>query len=158
VTSNLRTPTKVEQVVTAQSTVHLDGSYVVPTTVDIDGLSLTPFKIGLVIETQCKYDLFHFGYVAQRESFRGDVISRHLFVHEDLSLPEHLFFHTRFTIVNRGPVRMLIKVYINKLCGEKPTPLRMGVPPPTTNFVGLTVTLTKTQERKAAIDAPYQST
>jgi hypothetical protein len=35
---NLRTHAKVEQVVTALSTVHHDGSYVVPTTVDIGEL------------------------------------------------------------------------------------------------------------------------
>jgi hypothetical protein len=50
---------------------------------------------------------------------------------------------------------MLMRGYINQLCGETPTDLRMGVPAPTTNFVGLTVTLTETQ-RKVAINAPYQ--
>jgi 8-oxo-dGTP pyrophosphatase MutT (NUDIX family) len=45
---NLRTPAKVEHPATAQSIVHLDGSYVVPYIVDIDGLSLTRSKIGLV--------------------------------------------------------------------------------------------------------------
>jgi hypothetical protein len=42
VTVSLRTPIKVEQVVNVESTIHHDGSYVVPTTVDIDGHSLTP--------------------------------------------------------------------------------------------------------------------
>jgi hypothetical protein len=51
---------------------------------------------------------------------------------------------------------MLIKGYINHLCEETPIGLRMGVPAPTTKFVGLRVTLTETQ-RKAAINAPYQS-
>jgi hypothetical protein len=45
VISNLRTPAKVEHAVT-------DGSFVVSTTIDIDGLSLTPSKIGLAKEAQ----------------------------------------------------------------------------------------------------------
>jgi 8-oxo-dGTP pyrophosphatase MutT (NUDIX family) len=48
VLANLRTPTKVERVVTAQSFFHHDGPYVAPTTIDIDELSLTPSKIGVV--------------------------------------------------------------------------------------------------------------
>jgi hypothetical protein len=67
----MHTPTKVEEVVTALSTVHPDVFYVVPTTVDIEGLSLTPSKIGLVKETQRKYELLHFSYVAQWKSFPG---------------------------------------------------------------------------------------
>jgi hypothetical protein len=55
VNSNMRTPATVEQVVTAQSTIHLDGSYVVQTIVDIDGLSFAPSKIGLVREDQRKH-------------------------------------------------------------------------------------------------------
>jgi hypothetical protein len=43
---------------------------------------------------------------------------------------------------------------INQLCGQTPNDLRMGVSAPTSNFVSLEVTLTKTQ-RKAAINAPY---
>jgi hypothetical protein len=69
VTANFRTPAKVEQVVTTQSNVYYDGTYTVPTDVDIVGLSLTPSKIGLVRETQRKYELRHFGYVSQWESF-----------------------------------------------------------------------------------------
>jgi branched-subunit amino acid ABC-type transport system permease component len=41
------------------------------------------------------------------------------------------------------------------MCGETPTDLRMGIPAPTTNFVGLTVTLIETQ-RKVAINSRYQ--
>jgi hypothetical protein len=37
-----------------------------------------------------------------------------------------------------------------------PIDVRMGVPPPVTNFDGLSVTLIETQ-RKAAINATYQS-
>jgi hypothetical protein len=51
---------------------------------------------------------------------------------------------------------MLIKGFINHLCGETPIDLRIGVPAPTINFGGTSVTSTKTQ-RKAAINAPYQS-
>jgi 8-oxo-dGTP pyrophosphatase MutT (NUDIX family) len=60
VTVSLRTPTKVEHVVNPHSTIHPDGSYVVPTTVDIDELSLTPSQIWLVRETQRNYELLHF--------------------------------------------------------------------------------------------------
>jgi ADP-ribose pyrophosphatase YjhB (NUDIX family) len=42
VTSHLRTLAQLEQVVTAQSTINPDGSYVVPETLDIGGLNLTP--------------------------------------------------------------------------------------------------------------------
>jgi 8-oxo-dGTP pyrophosphatase MutT (NUDIX family) len=41
-TNNLRTPAQVEHAVLAQSTVNPDGTYVVPETVNIDGLNLTP--------------------------------------------------------------------------------------------------------------------
>jgi hypothetical protein len=51
---------------------------------------------------------------------------------------------------------MLFKGYINQLCGETLADLRMVVLSPTAKFNGLKVTLTKTQ-RKAAINAPYQS-
>jgi hypothetical protein len=51
---------------------------------------------------------------------------------------------------------MLIKGHINNMCGETPTDLRMGIPAPTTNFDGLTVTLIETQ-RKAANNSRYQS-
>jgi hypothetical protein len=42
------------------------------------------------------------------------------------------------------------------LRGQTPTDLHMGASVPTTNFVGLPVTLTETQ-RKAAINSPMQS-
>jgi ADP-ribose pyrophosphatase YjhB (NUDIX family) len=42
VTSHLRTPAQLEQAVTAQSTIYPDGSYVVPETLYIGGLNLTP--------------------------------------------------------------------------------------------------------------------
>jgi hypothetical protein len=40
---------------------------------------------------------------------------------------------------------MSIKGYINQMCEETRSDIRMGVPPPTSNFVGLEVTLTKTE-------------
>jgi hypothetical protein len=78
VITNLRTPAKVEQAVTSQSTVGLDGSYVISITFDIDGLSFTPTKIRRVIKTRRKYELLVFGYMAQGESFQAAVISRQL--------------------------------------------------------------------------------
>jgi hypothetical protein len=50
---------------------------------------------------------------------------------------------------------MLIRGYINQLCGQTPTDLRMETPVPTINFVGPPVTLTETQ-RKAAIKSKFQ--
>jgi hypothetical protein len=87
------------------------------------------------------------------EYFRGAVTSRHFFLHEALSSLKQLFFHPRFTFGDCGNVWIVIKAYINKLCGGTPTHLRIRVPGPITNFSGLSVALTKTQ-RKAAINAP----
>jgi ADP-ribose pyrophosphatase YjhB (NUDIX family) len=156
VTANLRTLATISQVVTSQSTTNPYGSYVVPSAIDIDGLTLAPSKHGLLHETQRKLEMLHFGYVAQREAFRGAVISEQLFAYDDTSLPRQLFFFTQFTAADYGPLWMLIKGYVNELCRETPTYLRMGIPPPTINFASLEVTLTHTQ-RKAAINAPYQS-
>jgi hypothetical protein len=66
-----------------------------------------------------------------------------------------LFFFPRLLAAVRGNVCMLIKGYIKQLCGATSIYLRLGVPEPTTNFVGTSVTLTKTQH-KAALNAPYQ--
>jgi 8-oxo-dGTP pyrophosphatase MutT (NUDIX family) len=63
VTSHLRTPAQLEQAVTAQSTINPDGSYVVPETLDIGGLNLTPAKTGLLPAMKHKSELLHFGYV-----------------------------------------------------------------------------------------------
>jgi hypothetical protein len=68
------------------------------------------------------------------------VISRQLFLHQDTSLPKQLFVVPQFIDAECGPMWMLIKGYINQLCDEMPTDLRMEVPPPTTNVVGLSVT------------------
>jgi hypothetical protein len=70
----MRTLAIVEQAATVLSTIHLDGTYVVQATTDIDGLSLTPSNIGLVKETQRKYELLHFGYVGQWQSFQAVVV------------------------------------------------------------------------------------
>jgi hypothetical protein len=51
---------------------------------------------------------------------------------------------------------MLIRGYINQLCGQTPSDIRMGVPAPKINFVGLAVTLIETQH-KAAINSKFQS-
>jgi hypothetical protein len=50
----------------------------------------------------------------------------------------------------------IIRGFINLLCGDTPTDLRMGVPAPTTNFVCLTAPINETQ-RLAAISSRYQS-
>jgi hypothetical protein len=64
--------------------------------------------------------------------------------------------HSRFTTVDSGPVWLLIRGHINRLTGEGPTDLRVGMPMPTHNLAGLHVTLTETQ-RKAAINSPLQN-
>jgi hypothetical protein len=131
----------------------------IPATIYTAGLCLTPSKIGLVKEAQSTFTLhlLHFDFVAQWEAFRGGVIFRQVFLHEDTSLPMQLFFFARFTIIDFDLVWMLIKGYINTMCGEVPTALRMGVPPPTTSFVGLSGKLTETQRQGVTINAPYQS-
>jgi hypothetical protein len=64
--------------------------------------------------------------------------------------------YPRFSSVDSGHVWLLIRGYINQLCVETPTDLRVGTPMPTSNLDGLHVTLTETQ-RKAAINSPFQS-
>jgi hypothetical protein len=56
--------------------------------------------------------------------------------------------------VDSGIVWMLIRGYINHMCGHALIDLQMGTPIPTTNFAGLRVTLTKTH-RKAAINSKF---
>jgi 8-oxo-dGTP pyrophosphatase MutT (NUDIX family) len=41
VTTHFRTPTQLEQIVKAQSTINPDGSYVVPETIDVGGMNVT---------------------------------------------------------------------------------------------------------------------
>jgi hypothetical protein len=87
--------------------------------------------------------------------FRRAVLSKRQFSHDETSLPRQLFFFPRFTTFNFGNVWMSIKGYINQRCKEMPTELHMGIPAPTTNFFGLSVTFIETQ-RKAAINDLYQ--
>jgi hypothetical protein len=67
-----------------------------------------------------------------------------------------LLFYFWLTSIDYGPLWMLIRGYINQLCGLTPTDMRMGVVVPTTNFDGLHVTFTETH-RKAAINYKFQS-
>jgi hypothetical protein len=62
--------------------------------------------------------------------------------------------YPRFSSVDCGLVWLLIRGYINQLCGETPTDLRVGTPMPTTNLAGLHVTLAETQ-RKATTNSPF---
>jgi ADP-ribose pyrophosphatase YjhB (NUDIX family) len=156
VTSHLRTPTQLEQAVTSQSTINPDGSYVVPETIDIGGLNLTPAKTGLLRALKHKSELLHFGYVTQGETFRRAVYTSQALFHDDTTIPRQFFMYPRFSSVGSSHVWLLIRGHINKLCGESPTDLRVGLPMPTRNLAGLHVTLTETQ-RKAAINSPLQS-
>jgi hypothetical protein len=89
VAANIRTHAKLVQAVTTQSTINQDDTYVVLSTIDMDGLSLTPIKTGRLPEVIRKFELLHFGYVAQWETFRRAVTTDHLLCHEDMSLPRH---------------------------------------------------------------------
>jgi hypothetical protein len=96
--------------------------------------------------------------VAHWDAYRGAVISKQsrFTISDDESLPSQFFFCPRFTFVDSSPVWMLIKVYINQLCGETPTNFRMGVSASTTKFVGLSVNIIETR-RNAAINSTCQS-
>jgi hypothetical protein len=88
ISANIRTLPKVIQVVTTQSVINLDGTYVVLVTLNIDGLSLTPTKTGRLLDVIPKFELLHFGYVAQWENFRRAVTTNQLLCLEDImSLP-----------------------------------------------------------------------
>jgi hypothetical protein len=64
-------------------------------------------------------------------------------------------FYSRFSADDTRPLWTLVRGHINRVCGETPTNLRMGVPAPTNCFVGLlSVTLTQPQ-RKAASKSRY---
>jgi 8-oxo-dGTP pyrophosphatase MutT (NUDIX family) len=58
VTTHLRTPAHLEYVVIAQSTINTDGSYVVPETIDVGGLNLTPAKTGLLLAMSIRPSYF----------------------------------------------------------------------------------------------------
>jgi hypothetical protein len=51
-----------------------EGTYVVPSIVDFDGLTFTHAKNGRLHETQRKVELLHFGYVVEGEGFRSAMI------------------------------------------------------------------------------------
>jgi hypothetical protein len=85
----------------------------VPSTVELDGLTLTPSKNGLLKETQREFELMT--HVAQWEAFTCAVISKYIFAHEDTSLPRHIYFFTIFTAADFGSIRMLIKGYMNEM-------------------------------------------
>jgi hypothetical protein len=103
-----------------------------------------------------KSELLHFGYVTQWETFRRAVYTSHALFHDDTSIPRQFFMYPRFSSVDYGHVWLLIRGYINHLCGETPTDLRVETPMPTTDLADLLVTLTGTQ-RKAAVNSPFQS-
>jgi ADP-ribose pyrophosphatase YjhB (NUDIX family) len=156
VTTHLRTPAQLEQAFTAQSTIDPDGSYVVPETLDTGGLNLTPAKTGLLPAMKHKSELLHFGYVTQWETFRCAIYTSHALFHDDTTIPRQFFMYPRFSSVDSCHVWLLIRGYINQLCGETPADLRVGTPMPMRSLVGLPMTLTETQ-RKAAINSPFQS-
>jgi hypothetical protein len=154
VTTHLRTPAQLEQAVTAHSTVNPDWSYVVPETIDIGGMNLTPAKTGLLHAMKHKSELLHFGYVTQWEAFRRAVYTSQALFHDDTTIPRQFFMYPRFSSVDSGHVWLLIRGYINQVSGQTPTDLRVGTPMPTTNLAGLPETLTETQ-RKATVNSPF---
>jgi ADP-ribose pyrophosphatase YjhB (NUDIX family) len=104
VTTHFRTPAQLEQAVTAQSTINPDGSYVVPETLDIGGLNLTPAKTRLLHAMKHKSELLHFGYVPHWETFRRAVYSSHALLHDDTTIPRQFFMYPRFSSVDFGHV------------------------------------------------------
>jgi 8-oxo-dGTP pyrophosphatase MutT (NUDIX family) len=104
VTTHLRTHAQLEQVVTPQSTINPDGSYVIPETLDIGGLNLTPAKTGLLHAMKHKSELLHFGYVTQWETFRRAVYTSQTLFHDDTTIPRQFFMYPRFSSVDYGHV------------------------------------------------------
>jgi 8-oxo-dGTP pyrophosphatase MutT (NUDIX family) len=93
VTTQLRSHAQLEQVMTTQSTISPDGSYVVPETINIGGLNLTPAKTGLLSAMKHKIELLHFGYVNQWETFRRAVYTSHALFHGDTTIPRKFFMY-----------------------------------------------------------------
>jgi 8-oxo-dGTP pyrophosphatase MutT (NUDIX family) len=102
VTAHLRTLARLEQAVTAQSTISPNGSYVVPETIDIGGLNLTPAQTGLLPAMKHKSELPHFGYVTQWETFRRAVYTSQALFHDDTTIPRQYFMYPRFSSVLCG--------------------------------------------------------
>jgi ADP-ribose pyrophosphatase YjhB (NUDIX family) len=115
ITTHLRTPAKVDKALTTQSTINPDVSYVIPEAIDIGGLNLTPAKTGLLHAMKHKSGLLHCGYVTQWETFRRAVYTSHALFHGDKSIPRQFFMYPRFSSVDSGHVRLLIRGYINQL-------------------------------------------
>jgi ADP-ribose pyrophosphatase YjhB (NUDIX family) len=132
--NNLRTPAQVEHAILAQSTVNPDGTYVVPETINIDGLNLTPAQTGLLRAEKHKSELLHFGYVTPSETFCRAVYQHAPVMQDDTSIPRQFHMHSRFTTVDSGHVWLLIRGHINRLIGVGPTDLRVGMPMPTQNL------------------------
>jgi hypothetical protein len=111
--------------VTAYSNINHDGSYVVAETIGIDGLSLTPAQQGLLQALKRKYELLYFSYVTQWETSRRAVYTHQVLCYDDTSIPRQFYMLPRFTFVDFGRVWILIRGYINPLCTQTPTDLRM---------------------------------
>jgi hypothetical protein len=79
-----------------------------------------------------------------------------LLQHDD-DLPKDFLFAPRFTRVDSCSFWKQCVDFFNLLVCEEPTDLRMRIPPPTTKFDGLDVSLTENR-RKAAVQAPRQKT
>jgi hypothetical protein len=113
VTSHLRTLAQLEQAVTTQSTINPDGSDVVPETLDIGGVNLTPAETGLLPAMEHKSELLHFGYLTQWETSCRAVYTSHALFHDDTTIPRQCFMYPRFKSVDSGLVWLLIRGYIN---------------------------------------------
>jgi hypothetical protein len=71
ISANIRSHAKLMQdVTTTQWTINPYGNYIVQATIDIDGVSLTPTRAGRLPCVIRRFELLHFGYEAQRETFR----------------------------------------------------------------------------------------
>jgi hypothetical protein len=151
VTTNLRTPSQLEQAVTTQYTINPDCSHVVPEKIDIGGLTLTPAKTGLLPALKEKNELFHFGYVTHWGIFRRAIYTSQALFYDDSSVPRQFFMYPRFTSVDCGLVWLLIRGYINQLCGHTPTDLRMGAPMPTTNLLASMLPLRRHNARQRLV-------
>jgi 8-oxo-dGTP pyrophosphatase MutT (NUDIX family) len=99
VTTHLRTPAQLEHDVTTQSTTNPDGSYVVPETIDISNLNLTPAKTGVLPAMKHKSELLYFGYVTQFA-----VYTSHALFHDDTTIPRRFFMYPRFSSFDCGHV------------------------------------------------------
>jgi hypothetical protein len=72
--------------VTGQLTINPDGSYIVPETIDVGGMNLTPAKTGLLPAMKYKSELLHFGYVTQWETFRRAVYTSQALFRDDKTM------------------------------------------------------------------------